>query len=194
MISSKARLWPAPAPVPAKFVNAVLFNLSWFAIVLTQSSLLALAILVVHLVAHFRFIGRGGGEVYLIAAVTVFGACVDQVLFRTGVFNLLGQPALAPVWLTCLWPVFATTLMHAFAGFQHRIFLAIIFGAVGGSLSYTAGVRLTTVDFGAPLWGPVVLGVLWAVVFPLLLMLSARLSSPGDPRQAWTPAERRAFD
>jgi Protein of unknown function (DUF2878) len=194
MTSYKAGYWQTPAPVPSKFVNAALFNLSWLAIVLTHSSLLAPTILVVHLLAHFRFMGRGRGELYLIAAVTVLGACVDQVLFRTGVFNLAGQPALAPLWLTCLWPVFATTLMHTFAGFQHRILFAVIFGAVGGALSYTAGVRLTAVEFGSPLWGPVILGALWAVVFPLLLMLSARCSSPGDPLQAWTPAERRAFD
>ena len=114
----KARYWPAPAP--ARLVNAVLFNITWFAIVVTQSSRLAPAIVLVYLVAHFRFMGRGRAELYLIVAVTVFGACVDQVLFRTGVFNLTGQPAMAPLWLSCLWPVFATTLMHAFARYSVR--------------------------------------------------------------------------
>jgi hypothetical protein len=194
MTSQKAPLWQAPAPVPAKFVNAVLFNLSWFAIVLTQSSLVAVAIVVVHLLVHFRLMGKGRAELALIAAVTLCGIALDQLLFRSGVFNLAGQPAPAPLWLACLWPVFATTLMHAFAGFQQRIFLAVMLGAVGGALSYTAGVRLTSIDFGSPLWGPVILAALWAVVFPLLLMLSARCSGPGDPLQAWTPAERRAID
>jgi hypothetical protein len=187
----KARYGPAPAP--AKFVNAILFNLAWFAIVVTQSSLLAPAIVAVYLVAHFRFMGKGRGELYLIAVVTVLGACVDQLLFGAGVFNLAGQPALAPLWLTCLWPVFATTLMHAFAGFQNRVSLAVVVGALGGALSYTAGVRLTDIDFGSLLWGPVILGILWAVIFPLLLTVAARLIGQVDPLQAWTPVERRAF-
>jgi Protein of unknown function (DUF2878) len=190
----KARYKPAPAP--AKFVNAMLFNLAWFAIVLTQSSALAPAIVIVYLLAHFRFMGRGRSELLLVVAVTVFGACVDQLLFQGGVFNLAGQPALAPLWLICLWPVFATTLMHAFAGLQHRLFLAVVVGASGGALSYIAGVRLTDIDFGSPLWGPVVLGLLWAVIFPALLAIAARLIAPADPLQAWSPApvERRAFD
>jgi hypothetical protein len=98
------------------------------------------------------------------------------------------------LWLACLWPVFATTLMHTFAGLQNRVFLAVVFGALGGALSYTAGVRLTTIEFGSPLWGPFILGALWAVVFPLLLVFAARLSKPGDPLQRWMPAERRALD
>jgi Protein of unknown function (DUF2878) len=182
-----ARYWPAPAP--AKFVNGVLFNLSWFAIVLTHSSLIAVAIAVAHLVAHFRFMGKGRAELRLIAVVTLGGAVVDQLLFRIGVFNLAGQPALAP-----LWPVFATTLMHAFAVFQNRVSLAVVFGALGGALSYTAGVRLTDIDFGSPLWGPVILGMLWAIIFPLLLTIAARLIGQVDPLQTWTPVERRALD
>lgn len=188
----RARYWPAPAP--ARFINGILFNLSWFAIVLTHSSLIAVAIVLVHLLAHFRLMGKGTAELRLIAAVTLGGAVLDQLLFRIGVFNLAGLPALAPLWLACLWPVFATTLMHTFAGLQHRVSLAVVLGALGGALSYTAGVRLTAIEFGSPLWGPVVLGALWAVGFPLLLALSARLSTSGDPLQAWVPAERRALD
>lgn len=194
MTSHNTRLWPTQAPVPAKFVNAVLFNLSWVAIVLTQSSLIAAAIVVVHLLAHFRLMGKGRAELRLIVAVTLCGIAVDQMLFASGVFNLAGQVALAPLWLACLWPVFATTLMHAFAGFQHRFLLATIFGAAGGGLSYIAGVRLTAIDFGSPLWGPIILAAMWAVVFPMLLMLAGRLSRPDDTLQAWTPAERRAVD
>lgn len=188
----KARYGPAPAP--AKFVNAILFNLAWFAIVVTQSSLLAPAIVAVYLVVHFRFMGMGRRELLLVVAVTVFGACVDQLLFQGGVFNLAGQPALAPLWLICLWPVFATTLMHAFAGLHNRLFLAVVVGASGGALSYIAGVRLTDIDFGSPLWGPVILAMLWAVIFPLLLTVAARLIGPVDSLQAWSPVERRAFD
>ncbi len=188
----RARYWPAPAP--ARFVNGILFNLSWFAIVLTHSSLIAVAIVVVHLLVHFRCMGKGTAELRLIAAVTLCGAVVDQLLFRIGVFNLAGQSALAPLWLACLWPVFATTLMHTFAGLQNRVVLAVVLGALGGALSYTAGVRLTDIEFGSPLWGPFILGALWAVVFPLLLIVAARLSSPGDPLQAWMPAQRRALD
>jgi hypothetical protein len=183
-----------PAPVPAKIANAVLFNVSWFSIIMTQSAIIAPVILLLHLLVHVRLMGKGSAELRLIAGVTVCGALIDQVLFRTGVFNVAGQPALPPLWLTCLWPVFATTLLHAFEGLQRTPVLAVLVGGIGGALSYVAGVHLSAVEFGSPLWGPVIIAVLWTVVFPALLKVSAHLSVKVDTSQAWESGTRRALD
>ncbi len=180
--------------VPVNIVNIVLFNISWFAIVLSQSSLVAPLIVGIHLLLHWRVMGKGKDELRLIGGVTLCGVVVDQLLFKTGVFNLAGQPALAPLWLSCLWPVFASTLMHSLVVFQNRIALAAVCGALGGALSYIAGVRMSAVDFASPLWGPVLLGTLWAVIFPLLMQIAARLQSQRDALQSWSPQARRAFD
>lgn len=163
----------AIAGAPRKWVNAVLFNLSWLAILWTQSTAAAIAIAVVHLIVHFAVVGDLRREWTLIVGVTLFGAVVDQLLFYCGVLTLAGYPALAPLWLTCLWPVFATTLMHALAPLQHRPYLAAVIGAVGGALSYLAGVRLTEIEFSTAMWGPAVIGVLWAALCPLLLKVAA---------------------
>lgn len=178
----------------ARVVNALVFNLSWFVIVATQDAVLALAMVALHLAAHFVLVGRSRGEVLLIALVTLIGIALDQLMFVLGVFNVGGVSALAPLWLSCLWPVFATTLQHAFASLQSRPWLAAIIGGVGGALSYVAGVHLSDVDFAHPVWGPVILGAVWAVLFPLLLVLAARLSRAVDPLQSWEPNGRRAFD
>jgi hypothetical protein len=181
------RKWP-------NLANALLFNLSWLAIVLTQSPVIAPLVVAMHLLLHGVVIGAGHGELRLIAGVTLGGAILDQALFRAGVFNLAGQPALAPLWLACLWPVFATTLMHSFAVLQNRIVLAAACGAVGGALSYIAGVRLSAIEFASTLWGPVLLALLWAAIFPLLLQVAARLQGRPDALQAWHPRVPRAFD
>ena len=179
---------------PVNIINIVLFNISWFAIVLSQSTLVAPIIVGIHLLLHWLVMGKGKDELRLIGGVTLCGVVVDQLLFKTGVFNLAGQPALAPLWLSCLWPVFASTLMHSLVGFQNRIALAVVCGALGGALSYIAGVRMSAVDFASPLWGPVLLGALWAVIFPLSVQVAARLQSQRDALQSWSPQARRAFD
>jgi Protein of unknown function (DUF2878) len=177
-----------------KLVNGVLFNVSWFAILVTQSSSVALAIMVLHLVVHFLVLAKGRAELQLIAIVALVGLTLDQLLFLLGVFNLSGTSALAPLWLSCLWPVFATTLMHAFSSLQGRPFLASVIGAVGGALSYVAGTRLTVVEFDSPFLGPLVIGALWAVLFPLFLRLAAHLGTSSDPLQSWEPSAQKAFD
>jgi hypothetical protein len=179
---------------PRLLVNAALFNISWLAIVVAQSSAIGLLILGLHLWAHRSLVGLARREWRLIGVVTVIGALFDQSLFFTGVLNLDGWPARAPLWMTCLWPVFATTLMHAFAGLQRKTLIAAVLGAGGGALSYMAGARLTDVEFASTLWGPMMIALSWAVLLPLLLKLAARLADVRDPLQSWEAAPRRALD
>ena len=177
----------------AKVVNVLMFNAAWFAILLTQSSFIAPVIVILSLFAHFQVMGKGKPELLLIAGVTSLGFVIDQALFGTGVFNLAGKAALAPLWLTCLWPVFATTLMHAFDWLQGKLILSSVVGAVGGCLSYIAGARLTLIDFGSALWGPLIIAALWAIIFPLFLKISEKITeaSSSDAKEG-IPAKQRS--
>ncbi|MCB1690327.1 MAG: DUF2878 domain-containing protein [Halioglobus sp.] len=152
-------------------LNGLMFNVTWLIIVTTESALIAPVAALLHVLIHFAVMGKGYIELRVILQVALFGAFVDQILFYLQVFVVSGQPALPPLWLTCLWPVLATTLMHAFSGLQNRYLLAALLGGVGGAASFVAGTRLTSVEFDSPFWGPVIIAVLWAVVFPLLLQL-----------------------
>lgn len=162
-------------PLPMKpfsldtVANGILFNISWLAIVGTHSPLIAPAVVATHLIVHFAFSGRGLPEAKLVLAVTVVGFLLDWLLFSTGVFTISGATASAPLWISCLWPVLATTLMHAFRGLQQRPWLASAIGAIGGTGSYLAGTRMTDVEFASLFWGPVIIAITWALVFPLLL-------------------------
>jgi hypothetical protein len=152
-----------------------MFNLSWLAILYSQSNIIGLCIALAHVAVHLRIMGEGQREWVLLAGVFAFGLLVDQILFGTGVLNFAGKPGLAPLWLSCLWLVLATTLLHAFSFLQGRYILAMIFGAVGGTGSYIAGTKLTVVEFGSPLVAPATIALLWAMVFPMLLAI-ARLT------------------
>lgn len=177
----------------AKVVNVLMFNAAWFAILLTQSSFIAPVIVILSLFAHFQVMGKGKPELLLIAGVTSLGFVIDQTLFGMGVFNLAGKAALAPLWLTCLWPVFATTLMHAFDWLQGKLILSSVVGAVGGCLSYIAGARLTLIDFGSALWGPLIIAALWAIIFPLFLKISEKITeAPSSDAKEGSPAKQRS--
>ena len=150
--------------------NGLLFNLSWLAIVTSESLLLAPAVVLAHLLIHQLWIGRGARELAFVAGVTLFGLLLDNLLFAAGLFTVNGEWSLAPLWLSCLWPVLATTFQHAFAGFQRSLPLAAVLGAAGGAGSYYAGTGMSAVDFADPVIGLVIIGALWALLFPALAL------------------------
>jgi hypothetical protein len=166
-------------------INGALFNISWLAIVYTHSARWALLFTAAHLVLHFRLMGRGIAEARLILTVALFGVLLDQLLFALGVFTIRGTPGFPPVWISCLWPVLATTLMHAFRGLQQHVFLAMALGGLGGASSYLAGTALTDVQFGSSVWGPLIMATLWTFLLPALLGIARDISTePGSGQHA----------
>lgn len=163
----------------AVIANGMLFNISWLAIVYSHSPLFAPIVATLHLLVHFALMGRGFVEARLILGVSVLGFALDQAIFAAGVLTASGPYSVAPIWISCLWPVLATTLMHAFSSLQKRLLLAAVIGGVGGTASYLGGARLSDVEFVSQFWGPFTMALIWFAVFPLLL-LAARLNSESD--------------
>ena len=163
--------------------NGAMFNVSWLAIVASQSILVALPVVAAHLLIHQIWLGQGRRELLFIASIALLGIVLDQLLFALGVFTLAGEAALAPLWLSCLWPVLATTLNHAFAMLQRNLALAAVLGGIGGLGSYYAGTSMSAVDFADPITSPAIITVLWIVLFPALA-LSARNALAEDHGEA----------
>ena len=166
-------------PAARALANGLLFNISWFAIVATHSNTLAPIIAGAHLLVHFMFFGTGRNEVLLILGITLVGLLLDNLMFAAGIFIVAGVPAPSPWWLSCLWPVLGTTLMHAFSTLQQRLILASIVGAAGGTASYMGGTRLSDIDFGDPIFGPMTIALIWAIAFPALLAAATWVSLRG---------------
>lgn len=159
-----------------RIANAVLFQLGWLACVLGGNSLwllLALAALVIHL----RWISSWAAEGRLILCVVIVGTAVDSVLRYLDVFRFADASPLIPLWLMLLWALLATTLRHCLAWSARPWWLASALGAVGGALSYYAGGRLAGVQFPyGDIPTLILIGLLWAGLFPLLHLMARRLA------------------
>ena len=155
-------------------LNFVLFQAGWFACVIGAGegiSWLPLAATTALLVVHLSFVvGDGARELRLLAAVTVGGSVLSAfnvangaVRFAPGLFEVAG----VPVWIVCLWALFATLLRHSLAWLRGRPALAALAGLIGSPLSYSAAAGLGAVaihpEFAR---GPLVLGLTWAVAVP----------------------------
>ncbi|WP_130926396.1 MULTISPECIES: DUF2878 domain-containing protein [Pseudomonas] len=159
-----------------RIANAVLFQLGWLACVLGGNSLWLL-LAVAALVIHLRWISSWAAEGRLILCVVIVGTAVDSVLRYLDVFRFADASPLIPLWLMLLWALLATTLRHCLAWSARPWWLASALGAVGGALSYYAGGRLAGVQFPyGDIPTLILIGLLWAALFPLLHLMARRLA------------------
>ncbi|TDG11911.1 DUF2878 domain-containing protein [Seongchinamella unica] len=157
-----------------KLLNGALFNVSWLLIVASQSALVAWGVAALHVGLHMLIMGRGRAEWVFILLMSGFGLLVDQLLFIAGVLRL-ESGGTAPLWLSALWPVLATTSLHVFSGLRDNVPLAAVLGAAGGFLSYRLGVSLSDVAFGPMPASGITLALIWALLFPTLLFVASQL-------------------
>lgn len=117
----------------------------------------------------------------------VCGLLLDGALAISGLIGYsLPSPAVpnggAPLWILCLWASFSLTLEPTLSCLHGRAWLAVTLGALGAPLAYSGAARgWQAVSFPAPQWqGYAALALGWAVLLPLLSVVSRRLmrSSP----------------
>jgi hypothetical protein len=82
----------------------------------------------------------------------------------------------SPAWIVALWWAFALAVVPLLGYLHQRLWLAVLFGAVGGPLAYLGAARgWQVVQFTQPVWHSLLaLGIGWALVIPLLAWLARR--------------------
>jgi hypothetical protein len=168
-------------------LNVVAFQVGWFSCVLGAANgypLLGPAVVLVVIMLHLLLANRPGPELVLIALAGVLGAVFDSVLVRSGWIaypNGTIWAGTAPYWIVALWLSFATTLNRSMRWLRGRPWLAIVFGAIGGPLSYAAGARLGGLQFINESAALIALAIGWALITPLLVALGQRFDGVQVP-------------
>ncbi|GLQ45960.1 membrane protein [Dyella lipolytica] len=117
-------------------------------------------------------------ECRLLAVSLVLGAAMETFWVRAGWITYTATWSLlpAPAWILALWACFAFTILPLFGYLQSRPWLAALFGAIGGPLSYAAasdGWHAAHVI--SPSWHAwCALAVGWGLALPLLTTLARR--------------------
>ena len=153
--------------------NAVWFQTTWFCLVLGRETLLPLsgALLLLHLV----LVRDAWTELLRLSSIAAIGVSADALLSYSGIFHFQGD-VLVPLWLICLWFVFATTLTRSLAWLGRHLALTAVVGAIALPLNYWAGMRLGAVEFPQSLTLTLAtMSVLWMVTLPLMYRVCAVL-------------------
>lgn len=162
------------------FINIVLFQVGWFSCI-GFGGVIALFATLGILLAHFYLLVKRqdySKEIRLIVKVFLVGVVIEIAAINLGALvPLVEEDILAfsqyfpPLWLLCLWLLFATTLSHGLLWMQSRIVLCVVFAAISAPSSYFAGAALSPyMSLGeSVIISLSIIGLLWAVAFPLMM-------------------------
>ena len=157
-------------------INAVLFQAGWFACVFGGNNVAMVATALI-LFVHLTWIGSWNKEKQLLAITFLLGCTIDSFLGNLNILQFSTHPddtgRLLPIWLACLWLLFATTLRHSLDWSRNYRLLGALLGFFGGPLSYFAGSELANVTLAQPTWQTLgILAIIWSINIPLLQSFS----------------------
>ncbi len=160
-------------------VNAVAFYAAWFVIALAAAKnapVIAAGAGLAVVALHLWLSEDWKPELRLVLWALGIGFVVETLLLQLGITTFASAdtgPNLPPTWMLTLWMAFATVLNISFGWLKPRLGFAAALGILGGPLSYFAGARLGAMAISHPVWPHLlVIGLLWAIAFPLLLWLA----------------------
>jgi len=169
---------------PKVIINFVLFQLAWFACVLGAANgypSIGLLVTLLAIIWHLYHAKNYRAELKLLCIALVIGATFDQSMLSTHLIDYVHHgwgennlnSLLVPTWILALWAGFTTSLNVSLRWMHGKYLIAIIFGAVGGPLAYMAAMRLDAVTLNDTA-SYVALSIGWAVITPLLLIISSK--------------------
>ena len=169
---------------PKVIINFVLFQLGWFACVLGAANgypSIGLLVTLLAIIWHLHHAKNYRAELKLLCTALVIGATFDQSMLSNHLIDYAhhgwGENSLnsllVPTWILALWAGFSTSLNVSLRWMRGKYLIAIIFGAVGGPLTYMAAMRLGAITLNNTT-SYVALSIGWAVITPLLLIISSK--------------------
>ena len=158
-------------------INLALFQLGWLVCVL-GGNVYAIVFTLLALLIHQWLILDNRLEWKLIGVIVFCGCLWDIAMAQTGVIRFPDTMlAGIPLWLVCLWLLFATTFMHSLLWLRRYLWLAVPLGGVFGPLSYWFGANLADAELRAPvIVSLAIMGAGWAVLFPCGIYYAAKLN------------------
>lgn len=147
-----------------KIVNAVAFQLCWFACVL-GGSLWAAGAVALFLMWHSQVVKIH--EWRFIIAGTVAGFSIDSLWYSLGFIQFPNYNlAVIPAWLMLLWLVFNCTLQHSLLTFFQRPWLIALLSAIAAPFSYYAGSVMGAIELSP--FGLIAVGLGWGILMGCL--------------------------
>lgn len=160
-------------------INAILFQITWFACALGSAhnllwpALISCCVLAAYQLHNKR---RHDTDLKLVAIAIVLGLLIDSSWLQLNLISYSAQApfsGIAPLWIITLWIGFALTINHSLSWLSQHPLLPAISGLIFAPLSYFAAEKLGAISFIAePIVIIITLGVAWAIAMSILVRAS----------------------
>lgn len=164
----------------AGIINAVLFQLNWFACVIGGANdqlWLPLLTLSALLVQSARSASRRE-DIFLVAGVAAVGFALDSIWIRLGILEFASD-GLAPVWIVMMWMGVALTINHSLQWLQGLPILGGVLAALSAPLCYLGGAQFGAVAVEPA--GLLLIAAVWLLVFSGIFYLARVTGSSPQP-------------
>ena len=165
-----------------QILNFLLYQVSWFACLLGAASSrpwwgITIAICLIGI--HLNLTTDRSNQMKMMVIAIAIGLVVDSTLLILGVYSFPSGTIVAwlpPLWMTVLWPQFATTFRYCLKWLSKRYVICAGFGFLGAPLAFLGGEQLGAVSILPPRFTHLLtLGFLWSVAIPILIYASDRI-------------------
>jgi len=156
-----------------KIINIALYQTIWFSCVLggNLGSIAGLGLIGLHLALSLR----RREDLRMIVILLSVGCLLDGSLQLLGILGFATPGLPIPFWLAVIWMGLALLVNHSLDWMKGKYLLCAVLSAVGGPLAYAGGAALGKADFPrGDVLGLVVLGFVWAGLWPWLMHLADR--------------------
>ncbi len=128
-----------------------------------------------YIILHFIFSHMRKRDLIIMIIIGSLGIIIDSTFANMDVISFphLSTTFLqTPIWLACLWFVFALMIPYSLYWLKKNLAIASIAGAIGGSFSYFLGHKLGALQLAEPLITNLgIYCIAWGIIFPLALKL-----------------------
>ena len=158
-------------------INLALFQVGWLVCVL-GGDVYAILFTLLALLLHQWLILDNQREWKLICVIVFCGCLWDVAMAQFGVIRFADAMLVGiPLWLVCLWLLFAMTFMHSLLWLRRYLWLAVPMAAVFGPASYWFGANLTEAELRLPVIESLaIMAAGWALLFPCGIYYAAKIN------------------
>ncbi|RAP34505.1 hypothetical protein DID80_07235 [Candidatus Marinamargulisbacteria bacterium SCGC AAA071-K20] len=172
-------------------LNAVGYYLTWFMLVYFSNSSdlwIAYTFSSMYIFMHFLLSKHRKRDAVLLMSLVSLGILVDGLLTYFNILHFKSSIEVVglPVWLIVIWALFSLLPNYSLKWLHSFPKASILFGMIGGPLSYYSAAKLGAVTFPNITLSLIVLSVIWGGLLPFILykqrfifsIVSPSLNSP----------------